>query len=93
MCLSTVYELGAAGDKRLLCEYTSNVTVAGDTITMTDLMGKRLQVTGALQSVDLVKNTILIRPKEGANPAASSSACPLPQHKDNACIIPGERLE
>ncbi|MFP3090624.1 CooT family nickel-binding protein [Treponema sp. TIM-1] len=65
MCLSTVYELGTAGAKRLLCEYTSNVTVAGDTITMTDLMGKRLQVTGTLQSVDLVKNTIVICPKDG----------------------------
>ncbi|MDR0690381.1 MAG: CooT family nickel-binding protein [Spirochaetaceae bacterium] len=64
MCLSTVYELGAAGVKRVLCEYTSTIAVAGDTITMTDLMGKELCVTGTLQSVDLVKNTIIIRPRE-----------------------------
>jgi predicted RNA-binding protein len=63
MCLSTVYELGIAGAKRLLCEYTSTISVSGDTITMTDLMGKELRVTGTLQSVDLVKNTILICPK------------------------------
>jgi predicted RNA-binding protein len=64
MCLSTVYELGTAGIKRVLCEYTSTITVAGDTITMTDLMGKELRVTGTLQSVDLVKNTIVLCPKE-----------------------------
>jgi predicted RNA-binding protein len=70
MCLSTVYELGAAGTKRVLGEYISNVIVAGDTITMTDLMGKKLHVTGTLQSVDLVKNTILISPMEGTSPGA-----------------------
>jgi predicted RNA-binding protein len=64
MCLSTVYELGTAGVKRDLCEYTSAIAVAGETITMTDLMGKELCVTGTLQRVDLVKNTIIIRPKE-----------------------------
>jgi predicted RNA-binding protein len=41
--------------------------VAGDTITMIDLMGTELSVTGTLQSVDLVKNTILIRPKDEKN--------------------------
>jgi predicted RNA-binding protein len=70
MCLSTVYELGAAGTRRVLCEYTSTITVAGDTITMTDLMGRELRVTGALQRVDLVKNTILISPKDGTSPEA-----------------------
>jgi predicted RNA-binding protein len=67
MCLSTVYELGAAGARRVLCEYASTITVTGDTITMIDLMGKELSVVGALQSVDLIKNTILIRPKDGNN--------------------------
>ncbi|MDR2630176.1 MAG: CooT family nickel-binding protein [Spirochaetaceae bacterium] len=70
MCLSTVYELGAAGARRVLCEYTSNIRVAGDTITMIDLMGKEVSVTGTLQSVDLVKNTILICPKDGKSAGA-----------------------
>jgi predicted RNA-binding protein len=70
MCLSTVYELGDAGARRVLCEYTSTITVTGDIITMTDLMGKELSVAGTLQSVDLIKNTILIRPKDGTNAGA-----------------------
>jgi predicted RNA-binding protein len=65
MCLSTAYELGGNGERKLLCEYVSIIKVAGDTITLTDLMGQELSVTGALESVDLVKNAITISPLTG----------------------------
>jgi predicted RNA-binding protein len=48
--------------KKQLCEYVSGIKVAGDTIVLTDLMGQELSVKGALESVDLVKNAITIRP-------------------------------
>jgi predicted RNA-binding protein len=62
MCLSTAYELGEGGTRKQLCEYVSVIKVAGDTITLTDLMGQEISVTGELESVDLVKNAITIRP-------------------------------
>jgi predicted RNA-binding protein len=62
MCLSTVYELGAKGDRRLICEHTSSLKVLGDRIVLVDLMGSEVSVPGTVQSVDLVKNTILISP-------------------------------
>jgi predicted RNA-binding protein len=75
MCLSTAYELGGNGERKLLCEYVSIIKVAGDTITLTDLMGQELSVTGALESVDLVKNAITISPLvEGAPGTEGASA-------------------
>ncbi|GHU80865.1 hypothetical protein FACS189468_1840 [Spirochaetia bacterium] len=35
--------------------------VEGETITLTDLMGREISVTGSLESVDLVKNAITIK--------------------------------
>jgi predicted RNA-binding protein len=73
MCLSTAYELGGNGERKLLCEYVSVIKVVGDTITLTDLMGQELSVTGALESVDLVKNAITISPLTGGSPLAEDS--------------------
>jgi predicted RNA-binding protein len=63
MCLSTAYELGAGGERKQICEYVSGIKVLGDTITLTDLMGQDISVTGTLESVDLVKNAITIKTK------------------------------
>jgi predicted RNA-binding protein len=62
MCLSTAYELGEGGERRQICEYVSNIAVSGDAITLTDLMGIEILVYGIVESVDLIKNAILIRP-------------------------------
>jgi predicted RNA-binding protein len=62
MCLSTAYELGEGDMRKEICEYVSNIKVSGDTITLTDLMGVEMNVSGILEGVDLVKNAILIRP-------------------------------
>ncbi len=64
MCLSTVYK--ADGSERVkLAEYVSSVRSEGDKITLTDIMGAETVIFGAMKSVDLVKNEILI---EGAKP-------------------------
>jgi predicted RNA-binding protein len=60
MCLSTAWELDAGGGKKMLCEHVAGLSVAGNTITLTDLMGKEISVNGILQGVDLIKNTITI---------------------------------
>jgi predicted RNA-binding protein len=65
MCLSTAWELGEQGANKMLCEYVSTIGIMGDTITLTDLMGRELVVSGSLQSVDLIKNAITIRVKKG----------------------------
>lgn len=59
MCLSDAY--GLDGQERIpLLRYVSGISVDGDTITLTDMMGARKIVTGKLKSVDLTKNVILI---------------------------------
>ena len=59
MCLSTVYK--ADGSERTkLAEYVSSVRSEGDKITLTDIMGLETVVFGAMKSVDLVKNEIVI---------------------------------
>ena len=59
MCLSTVYK--ADGSERTkLAEYVSSVKSEGGKITLTDIMGLETVVFGAMKSVDLVKNEIVI---------------------------------
>ena len=59
MCLSTVYK--ADGSERTkLAEYVSSVRSEGDKITLTDIMGAETVIFGAMKSVDLVKNEIVI---------------------------------
>ena len=59
MCLSTVYK--ADGSERVkLAEYVSSVKSEGDKITLTDILGMETVVFGAMKSVDLVKNEIVI---------------------------------
>jgi predicted RNA-binding protein len=64
MCLSTVYELGVKGSNRVLCEYASTVEALGDTLLLTDITGNEIRVAGRVERVDLIKNTIFIRPAE-----------------------------
>ncbi|GHU00027.1 hypothetical protein FACS1894142_8050 [Spirochaetia bacterium] len=68
MCLSTVFVLGEGGTRKKLCEYVSSVSVSGDTLTLSDIMGKETTVSGTLQSVDLVKNAIIIESKKQMEP-------------------------
>lgn len=62
MCLSTAYETQNGVDK-LLCERVTSVKVDGDKVLLTNLFGMQTEVTGALRSIDLEKNIILVEPK------------------------------
>jgi predicted RNA-binding protein len=59
MCLSSVFEI-KDGCETLVCEHVSGVTTDGGSVTLTDIMGVETVVTGAISSIDLVKNVILI---------------------------------
>lgn len=61
MCLSDAYEINN-GVKTPLFSYVSDLSVDGDRITLTDMLGARKTVTGKLKSVDLTANVILIEP-------------------------------
>jgi len=59
VCLSDAYEI--SGDKRTpILSYVSDISVDGDVITLTDMLGAKKIVSGKLRSVDLTKNVILI---------------------------------
>ena len=60
MCLSTAWEIDEKGGRIKIREYISSVRVSGGTVTLTDLMGEEVTITGILQSIDLVKNDILV---------------------------------
>jgi len=59
LCLSAVYEV-RDGTEALVCEFTTAINVNGPEITLTDIMGDDLVIRGALRSIDLVKNIVLI---------------------------------
>ena len=59
MCLSTVYQL-QNGEKKKLCEYVRNVDIKEDGYVFTDVMGIQTAVSGTIQSMDLVKNEIVL---------------------------------
>jgi predicted RNA-binding protein len=66
MCLSTVFE--SANPDTALAEYVTGVKVNGDEITFTDITGNDVVARGAITSIDLVKNVIMVGP-----PAAKSA--------------------
>lgn len=59
MCLSAVYEI-KGGSERLVCEHTTSISLDGNAITCTDILGDEIVITGVLKSVDLVKNIVLV---------------------------------
>lgn len=62
MCLSTVYEVSDSGRKKIL-EYVSTVRAEDGKIILTDIMGVEKVVDGAIRSLDLVNNEILLDAK------------------------------
>jgi len=59
MCLSAVYEV-RDGSEKLVCEHATAISLDGGAITLTDLLGDEIVITGVLKSIDLVKNIIKI---------------------------------
>jgi len=63
MCLAIAYEL--RGDEKVtLCEHVSGIELAPGTVRLSGLMGKDILVEGSLERIDLMKNEIVILPKE-----------------------------
>ena len=60
MCLSNVY-LVSDDSEKLVCEYASSVSVQGNQIHLTDVIGQEITVTGSILSVDLIKNQIKVK--------------------------------
>lgn len=60
MCLSNVY-LVSDEKESLVCEYASQVSVNGNEIRLTDVIGQEVTVTGTIVSVDLIKNEIRVK--------------------------------
>ena len=59
MCLSTLY--GVRNDKReKLGEYISNVTMRDGEYVFTDVLGNELTFKGRINSLDLIRNEIII---------------------------------
>lgn len=59
MCLSDAFEL-SGGEKRPVMNYVSGISVEGENVVLTDMLGARKTIKGTLKSVDLTKNVILI---------------------------------
>lgn len=60
MCLSTVYQVRGE-DEQLICQHVSSAVIDGDKVRFTDIMGGETVVTGIIERIDLVNNTIRIR--------------------------------
>jgi len=63
MCLSTVYLLGADGQREMVADCITGVVVDGLFVTVTDIMGSSTVLEGIIKSVDLVGNTLEVQGK------------------------------
>ena len=60
MCLSTVYQV-IGTDEKPICQYVSTVSVEGEELHFTDIMGGETVLTGKIEKIDLVNNSIIVR--------------------------------
>lgn len=60
MCLSTVYQV-IGTDEKMICQHVSSVTIDGDELHFTDIMGGETVLTGKIEKIDLVNNSIIVR--------------------------------
>ena len=61
MCLSKVYEV-IDGNENLISDYVSGLSIESGYIIVTDIMGEEKKISGAIKSIDLVKNIIMVSP-------------------------------
>jgi len=76
MCLSTVFELGEGNTRTKLAEYVARLDINGNKISFSDIMGSEQTVTGTLQSIDLLKNIIVIAGREEISRSAAAQSAP-----------------
>ena len=61
MCLSTAFEL--RGDEKCeLCQHVSGIVLFPGKVKLSNIMGAEMIIDGALDSIDLMKNEIIIVP-------------------------------
>lgn len=60
MCLSIAYKEVPDGENEKILEYVSGVSVNGDSVVLTDIMGAEKEVPGHIKSMDFVKSVIVI---------------------------------
>ena len=60
MCESTVF-MEKGGEREVLMEDVVQVTVDGETIKVTGILGERKDVKGRITEINLLKHTIVIR--------------------------------
>ncbi|MDO4633239.1 MAG: CooT family nickel-binding protein [Eubacteriales bacterium] len=58
MCLSTVVKAGQP--ENVILEYVSKITIDGDRITLTDVMGEQKTVVGSIRLADLTGGRVEI---------------------------------
>ena len=58
MCLSTVYK--SQDPDCVIMEYVSKISIQGDQITLTDVMGEEKTITGTLELADLTGAVVKI---------------------------------
>ena len=60
MCLSTVYTL-KVNEKQEVCKNVASMTVEGDKLVFSDILGVPTAVVGKLEKIDLMENAIFVR--------------------------------
>ena len=60
MCLSTVYTLTGT-EKQEVCKNVASMTVEGDKLVFSDILGVPTAVVGKLEKIDLMENAIFVR--------------------------------
>lgn len=63
MCLSTAYDVGG-GSEKFIADRITNVSIEGDKVRLTTLLGTQTLIEGMLKSIDLNKNAIYIEAKQ-----------------------------
>ncbi len=61
MCLAAVYGKRPEEDETLLLKNVSRILIDGDQITMYDIIGQEMKLSGALTEVDLANSIVKIR--------------------------------
>jgi predicted RNA-binding protein len=61
MCIATIYEKKAGGNKQVLQEVVS-MDVENSNINLITILGEKQTLTGTVKRVDFLKHTVIIEP-------------------------------
>ncbi len=62
MCLSTVYIVNEANEKKEVCNNIMSITLEGTNIICTNILGVRTVIEGVIDHIDLMDNFIHVKP-------------------------------